>query len=353
MKKLSITAVDRMRGDAMNAAVKSFFSIEKKFLKFFYSINHHIFDAFVSPKAKALLGFIYFLIWGIGLFYFDPLLQIENGAAGLQMSLLSYAVILCFITVEAYHSFLQFTKYAADIVQEAKDVELYDLEIQKVHKWPYHIMHHYIPVLAILLSLGATFAFVSKTELHLSDFFGLRLYAGFLVFFAALSTILAYAFLILDVYAIRVVYNGTFRKYVFFYPVSTKIFREYNKIITRGLIRFWLVGSFVLFLTFIVVARKDPIFITVAVLAVIGFLLFTFYPFYITKKKIIELKMQTIASLVDTKDAQQIQGKESTVKLIQESPSQISTNYYTLYWSSLLAIISTIISLKDLFPFSF
>ncbi len=353
MKKLSITVANRMRGDAMNAAVKPFFSIEKKFLKFFYLINQRIFDAFVSPKVKMLFGLIYFLVWGISLFYFGPLLQIENGTAGIQMSLLSYAVILYFITVEAYHSFLRFTKYAVNIIREAKDVELCDSEIQKVHKWLYHITHHYIPVLAILLSLGTAFAFVSSTELHLSDILGLRLYAGFLVFFAALSTILAYAFLILDVYAIRVVYNGTFRKYVFFYPVSTKIFREYNKIITHGLIRFWLVGSFVLFLTFIVVVRKGPIFITVVALAVIGFLLFTFYPFYITKKKIIELKLQTIASLVDTEDAQQIQSKESIVKFIQESPSQISTNYYTLYWSSLLAIISTIISLKDLFPLSF
>lgn len=66
--------------------------------------------------------------------------------------------------------------------------------------------------------------------------------------------------------------------------------------------------------------------------------------------------MQTIASLVDGKDIkdyQYIQSIESILKFIQESPSQISTNYYTLYCSSLLALISTIASLKDLLPFSF
>jgi len=98
------------------------------------------------------------------------------------------------------------------------------------------------------------------------------------------------------------------------------------------------------------VEHKDPIFIAVVSLAIIGFILFTFFPFYITKKKIIELKMESIESLVDTENVQGIQSSESSVKLILESPSQISTNYYTLYWSTLLAIISALVSLKDMLP---
>ena len=63
--------------------------------------------------------------------------------------------------------------------------------------------------------------------------------------------------------------------------------------------------------------------------------------------------METIELLVDTENVQNnqnIPNRESSVKLILESPSQISTNYYTLYWSTLLAIISTLVSLKDMIP---
>ena len=344
MKKLNTTADDCIRGNAMNS-----------FRRLFYKLNNCTFDFIVSKKAAIILGLFYFLVLVIGLIYFGPLSQIENGKSTFQISLIYYVAILCFITVEAYCSFLQFTKYAADIAREANDVKLSDSEIEAVEKRLYHIMRYYTPVCTILISLGVAYVFVSNTELNLSAVSWLQMYAGFLVFFAALSTILAYTSLIFDVTAIQAVYNGTFKKYIFFYPVSTKIFREYNKIITRGLIKFWLVGSCVLFLTFIVVVHKGPIFITVTALAVIGFLLFTFFPFYITKKKIIELKMQTIASLVDAEniiDDQHIQSRESTIKFVQESPSQISTNYYTLYWSTLLALISAIVSLKDLLPLS-
>lgn len=325
-------------------------------MKPFHKLNHYMFDFIVSKEAKIIFGIIYFSVWAIGLFFFEPLSQVKNGNGGFQMSLLCYMILLCLITLVTYCFFLQFIKYATDIAREAKSVGLSDLEMKSVHKCLNHIMWHYVPTLGILLSLGITFAFISNTDLELSSVRGLKEYAGFLVFCAALSTILAYASLILDVFAIWLVYNGTFKEYVFFYPVSTKIFREYNKIITRGLIRFWLVCAFVLFLTFIVVTYKNSIFIFVMFLVVFGFILFTFFPFYITKKKIIELKMQTIASLVAAKDSiddQHIRTKESTVKFVQESPSQISTNYYTLYWSSFLALISTIISLKDLFPYPF
>lgn len=322
----------------------------KVIAELFYTINHSVFDCVVNKKAAITLGIIYFIVSTGGLIYLGPLLPVKNNNGVLQMSLVYYVVILCFITVVAYRAFLKFTKYTVAIVYEAKSVELTDPDIQKVRKWSYHIIRHYVPVLTLPISAGVTFVFLKKTELDLLTVDLLEIYAGLLVFFAALSTILAYATLILDIFAIQAVYNSTFNKYVFLCPVSTKIFREYNKIITHGLIRFWAVGSCVLFLTFIVVEHKDPIFIAVVSLAIIGFILFTFFPFYITKKKIIELKMESIESLVDTENVQGIQSSESSVKLILESPSQISTNYYTLYWSTLLAIISALVSLKDMLP---
>lgn len=319
----------------------------------FYTINHSIFDCIINKKVAITLGIIYFIVSIGGLIYFGPLLPVKNNDGVLQMSLVYYVVILCFITVVAYRAFLQFTKYTTAIVHEAKSVELADPDMQKVFKWSYHIIRHYVPVLALPISAGVAFVFVKNTELDLLTVNLLKIYAGFLVYFAALSTILAYATLIFDIFAIQAVYNSTFYKYTFLCPVSTKIFREYNKIVTRGLVRFWIVGSCVLFLTFIVVEHKDPIFLTVVSLAIIGFILFTFFPFYITKKKIIELKMESIESLMDTKNVQNdqsIQNRASSVRLILESPSQISTNYYTLYWSTLLAIISALVSLKDMLP---
>lgn len=340
----------------MNAVGKLFRDKKEKFLERFYTLNHSMFDFIVSKRARRGFGLLYFLVLLTGLISFGPFSQVKSSNGDFQMELICYVIVLCFITVASYGSFLRFIKYAGDISREAIGVELSDSEMDEVHRWLHLIIRHYAPAFAVSISLYTAIVFVRNTELNLSSVAGLRMYAGFLVFFAALSTILAYTSLILDVYAIRIVYNGTFQKYVFFYPVSTRIFREYNKIITCGLIRFWMVGICVLFLTCIVVVRKGLIFITVIGLVIFGFLLFTFFPFYMTKKKIIELKMQTIASLVAAKDIidnQHIQNTESTVKIIQESPSQISTNYYTLYWSTLMALISTIVSLKDLLPFPF
>lgn len=323
----------------------------------FYEINQWTFDLIVSKKIKTkVLVLFYLFISVIGLFYFGLLSQIENEGSGVQRPLIFYVLALVFITWMAYRSLCQFTKYGKDIDFKAKDVGLSNSDTQKVRKCAHNIMQDYVTFFAIPASMGVAYLFVNYTQLNLSSAVWLQLYAYFLVFFAALTTILAYASLFFDVIAIWMVYNRTFKKYTFFYPVSTEIFREYNKIITHGLIRFWTVGVFVLALTYIVMAHKDPIFFTIMGLAVFGFLMFTFFPFYITKKKIMELKMQTIASLVDGKDIkdyQYIQSIESILKFIQESPSQISTNYYTLYCSSLLALISTIASLKDLLPFSF
>jgi len=247
MKKLSITVDDCMRVKVMDVIVKLFCQSKEKFLGQFQTLNQYTFDFIVSRKAKIILGIIYFSALVIALVYFDPLLQVKNKNGGFQMSLICYAIILCFITVAAYCAFLQSNKYSADIVYEAANVELSNSDMQEVSIWSYDIIRQYVSVLAILISVGVAFVFVNNTELDLSSVDGLEVYASFLVFFAALSTILAYTSLILDISAIQIVYNSTFRKYVFFYPVSTKIFREYNKIITRGLIRFWTVGSCVLF----------------------------------------------------------------------------------------------------------
>ena len=243
------------------------------------------FDCIVSKKAEIILGVIYFAVLAGGLLHFGPLWPVKNNNGELQMNLICYVVVLCFITVAAYRAFLQFTKYAADIAREAENVKLSKSDMENVRKWSDYAIQRYTPVLAFPVSAGVAFLFVRNTELDLLTVDLLEIYAGVLVFFAALSTVLAYATLIFDISAIQTVYNSTFRKYAFFCPVSTKIFREYNKIITRGLIRFWCVGSCVLFLTFIVVEHKDPIFIAVVSLAIIGFILFTFFPFTSQRKK--------------------------------------------------------------------
>ena len=325
----------------------------KAIAELYKKLNHCVFDCIISKKAAVVLGVIYFSVLLVGLFHFHPLSPVKNINGESQMNLICYVAVLCFITVAAYRAFLQFTKYAADIILEAENVNLSVSDMQNVSKCAYDAIQLYIPALAIPVSAGVAFVFIRNTELDLRTLSLLEVYASVLVFFAALSTILAYATLIFDIYAIKTVYDSTFNKYARFCPVSTKIFRKYNKIITRGLTRFWCVGSCVLFLTFIVVKHKEPIFIAVVFLAVIGFIVFTFFPFYITKKKIIELKMEAIESLVDAEDVQDInniQCREVAIRLILESPSQISTNYYTLYWSTLLAIISALVSLKDMLP---
>ena len=168
----------------------------------------------------------------------------------------------------------------------------------------------------------------------------LNLYAAILTFGAALLVTMAYAMLINVIVVIREIYKLRFKQYVRYYPISTEIFNEYNEIILSGLIRFWSVSLPVLFLSIAVVKIKGMVFMTIVFLIIIGFALFTLYPFYFTKAKIFELKMQTIADVVNIQEIDQscnLNTRISITKLVQDSPSQISDNYQMLFWSTALA----------------
>ncbi len=320
-------------------------------MKLFCKINSQLFSSFFKVRKSYGWGFFYFVILIITAYHFDLMLMIKNRENKSLIPLIFYIIILGVITVISYQSFLRFVKDTECIKTEAENVGLSDKEEELLNKWTNKIMHRYTPIPAVFMSLCITHVFIKYTQLNLSEVSGLSLFAHVLVFFAALSTILACFSLICNIIAIQTVYSGTFKNYVFFYPVSTMIFRKYTEIISHGLIRFWLVGGCVFFLTFIVVTRRGFIFTIIAILVFGGFLLFTYFPFYITKKKILELKLQTISLLVNAENAmddQLIHGKEAIIKIVQESPSQISTNYYTICWSTILALIPAFISMREL-----
>lgn len=224
------------------------------------------------------------------------------------------------------------------IQQEAKG-KISDDKLEKASDQLTYVETH-LSLFIILLSLILTLVFIYCTHLKLDVRQWPRLYAMLLSFCAALSVTMAYTSLINTIVVIRGIYKQKFDEYLYYYPIATQIFREYNKIVLSGLIKFWFVSIPILVLTIVVVETKGVLFLPVIFLIIIGFVFFTLYPFYFTKAKISELKMQTIAFIVKTQDIsenQHLDRSMAIVKIAQDSPSQASSNSQMLFWSTILA----------------
>ena len=87
-------------------------------------------------------------------------------------------------------------------------------------------------------------------------------------------------------------------------------------------------------------------------LILIGYLVFTFYPYYITRKKISMLKMQTVRNLCSKNNMLE---KESftdcseIIKFVSDSPNALSTNFQLIITSTIAAIAGLLTPLLSFF----
>ena len=155
------------------------------------------------------------------------------------------------------------------------------------------------------------------------------------------------------VMCMRDVYNSDFKDYVSIYPIATKIFERYTRICSFGLILFWAIG-FILILISIIVFSIDAFFImaVIGILIFAGYLIFTFYPYYLTRKQISTLNMQTIREICERHnmlDKTVFDKYIGIIKYISESPDVMTSNFQLILTSTLAAIAGLVTPILSLF----
>ena len=286
----------------------------------------------IKVKEKRLLALIFYLvITVIGQILFHHLNQLEYYKDTLHAPLWFYQIVLVSIGVFAFFSLRKFDSFEKTILINARFV-LKKSDYDKITHFIFR--KKYSLLLAVVFSLFVSLLFVSYTNLSLSKYHYLSLYAYVLVFSVAMSVSMAYIILVISVLSMRKVYLHNFRKYDLFCPISTNIFKSYNRLIASGLTRFWMVSIPVLCLT-LFVTQRNSLIVSIAILIVLGFVIFTIYPFYFTGAKVNELKMSSMRRLLKSRAAWS--DKAQIAKVLQDSPNQTTGNIQSLFWSTALA----------------
>lgn len=180
-----------------------------------------------------------------------------------------------------------------------------------------------------------------------------RIYAYMLVGGLISITLYGYIYFLLLVFCISDVYNSEFQKYVLVYPIATDIFEKYTRICFSGIIHFWAIGIILIILSFMVFDAGALVILAImGALILFGYLVFTFYPYYITRKKISMLKMQTVRNLCSKNNMLE---KESftdcseIIKFVSDSPNALSTNFQLIITSTIAAIAGLLTPLLSFF----
>ena len=206
----------------------------------------------------------------------------------------------------------------------------------------------------IALGIGSIFAgifIVNASTLDLVQFS--KFYAYVLVIVLFFITAYAYIYFFIILIYIRDVYRLNFRNYTYMFPVATDIFEKYTQICSMGLIFFWIVGLLLVALSIIVFDEQALLLMAfIGILILIGYMIFTFYPYYITRKKVSMLKLQTIKKLCEKHDMRhrdEFEHYSAIVKYVFDSPGAMSTEFQIILTSSLAAIATLLSPFLTLF----
>lgn len=261
--------------------------------------------------------------------------------------LLFLVIIVIVTTGLSLWASVEFASFKLVIFAEAKGVGLDDKLIDdimvNVHREPL-----IIGASVICGSLISTWVVESSILTSLKWPQASVCYAWFMVILLAACTVYAYIDFILIVMCMRDIYNNKFKKYVFIYPIATDIFDKYNQICSFGLILFWVIGLILIFLSLIVFDQMVLMpMALIGILILAGYLVFTFYPYYMTRKKITMLKLQTISRICSIHNLQEKQGFDEyheIVRFVMDSPTLMTSNFHLIITSTVAAIASILTS---------
>lgn len=305
-------------------------------------------------KKKVVFGYIVYavgsLVWAIFRNYNIKNLDILNHSFEIELWMLTLLVLLA--TTLSFWAVLRFSECRAIMRTEAEKVNIDEIHINKIDERFKTISSIKLIIAIIILGFLSGYAVVNTSSLNWITT-GTQIYAVLLVSVLIMITFYGYIYFMVIVMCMRKVYSSNFKVYVFIYPIATDIFEKYTRICSFGLILFWVIG-FILILLSIIAFSIDAFFImaVIGILIFAGYLIFTFYPYYLTRKKISALKMQTIREVCDRNNMLEksvFDSYVSIIKYISESPDVMPSNFQLILTSTLAAIASLVTPFLSLF----
>lgn len=305
-------------------------------------------------KKKVIIGYLVYasgsLGWGLYTKRIITSLEILNHSFDINIWMLALLVILA--TTLSFWAVLRFSECRIIMLAEAQKVEIDYGHIKIVNKIFKLIASKKVIILIMVLGFLSGYAVVNTSSLDWEKP-DTKIYAVLLVSVLIMLTFYGYIYFMVIVMFMREVYNSDFKKYVFIYPIATDIFEKYTRICSFGLILFWVIG-FILIILSIIVFSIDAFFImaVIGTLIFAGYLIFTFYPYYLTRKKIAALKMQTIREMCEQYNMlvkSNFDNYIGIIKYISESPDVMPSNFQLILTSTLAAIAGLVTPFLSLF----
>lgn len=240
---------------------------------------------------------------------------------------------------------LRFKNDVADIIDEA---DKYLIEKDWMKEYPQKITS-YVFLTTVIGSILLSFIIVGL----IINFYKwekiVTIYSIIIAVISIFYIIAAFTYAVCLVQLIRGVLKKEFKvDNTVVYPLSISLFSVYYNMYFHGIILFWSIGLLTLALTTIVFLgmlsisgaepNYTPIFlmIIVYICMCLGFFLSTFYPYYITQRKVENIKLDLIGKLnISQKDE---------IQFIQNSPNILRTSTEIRAKSTIAAFVSLVIS---------
>lgn len=270
----------------------------------------------------------------------------------------SIPLLLCFIItwLSIFFSCIATYKFLKDI--NIIDKQACDVLDQKERKSNIKSKIFYHTVIGLFI---CSILFWGITNNIISQFnFGKKVYI-YLCFLAAIyivTMLLAFRCAIYLILKISSIFNQDFKNYVRIYPLSTPIFEKCYHMFFHGIVLFLIICVLLFILISLLclntAAFTDPkslnkyIIVIAYICILISFILSTIYPYYITKRKIEELKLESISKLKPYTKSYFI-----TVKHIKDSPNNINSNTSIRIYSTLTIALSFIAQIYSLYVLFF
>lgn len=161
-----------------------------------------------------------------------------------------------------------------------------------------------------------------------------------------------YIYFFVIIMCMKEVYEWDFRQYTYIYPLSTEIFDKFNGACTYGLACFWAIGIILIFLSLAVFDTDSfGLMLFIGCLIFAGYVFFTFYPYYLTRKKVSLLKLQTIRTIFLARNMMIKANYDKYIEMIKnvsDSPNVLSTNFNLVVTSTLTAVAGLLTSIITL-----
>ena len=306
-----------------------------------------------NMKKIRLFGYVTYALIALsfGLFLNYPCKELTILGKTFNIDIFLIAILVLTATSFSFRAVTKFENNKITIQEGIKKLDIEKTFQQKIKKRFVRTSSLILKIGVIFLSFPSGYLIVEKAALKWDN--GIKIYAFILVSILICITSYAYIYFIVIIVSIKDIYNLEFEKYIIIYPIATEVFEKYTPIYSSGLILFWTIG--LILITLSIIVFNEEAFLIIAIiggLILFGYIFFTFYPYYITRKKVNMLKLQTIRKICSDKDLldkSTFDQYSEMIKYVLDSPDVMSTNFHLIITSTLAAVIGLITSVLSFF----